>query len=502
MLVRKVQIGDTSFTEIGPATETTLAAILAALSSGVTIAEPVTVDAVNLDIRDLVFASDKVDVSGSSSVGVTGTFWQATQPVSFTGSTDVATQTTLASLLTSSQLIDDAVYTSDGALSKTLGVAAVFDDVATVAITENQAGYLRMSSRRALLVEGVASGTALNVLDTNSAAALAALQTIDNAISGAGFNITQLNGAAVPIGAGLEATALRVTIATDSTGLVSIDDGGGIITVDGTITANLSATDNAVLDAIEVDTTATAASLALLDNAVDGNYLNTNLNIAGTDVAAGSGINGVTVQRVTIATDDEVNNLLGTIDADTGGILTAVQIMDDWDNGASDGASVSGDVAHDTADAGEPVKIGAKVETSLKGITVAADADRTNLYADSDGVQVVKLNTTGADIINERVADTAGTSTAFTNFSAVASTYNYIKTVVIHNAHATTNGYVDIRDGAAGAVKATIPAPATGGAVVNFDPPLKSSANTAFAYDVSAAITTVYITATGWQSKV
>lgn len=40
------------------------------------------VSATNLDIRDLLFASDKVDVSGSSSVGVTGTFWQATQPVS------------------------------------------------------------------------------------------------------------------------------------------------------------------------------------------------------------------------------------------------------------------------------------------------------------------------------------------------------------------------------------------------------------------------------------
>lgn len=41
-----------------------------------------TVDALNLDIRDLVFATDKVDASGSTGVGVTGTFFQATQPVS------------------------------------------------------------------------------------------------------------------------------------------------------------------------------------------------------------------------------------------------------------------------------------------------------------------------------------------------------------------------------------------------------------------------------------
>lgn len=46
------------------------------------VVEPITVDAINLDLRDLAFASDKVDISGSSGVGVTGTFFQATQPVS------------------------------------------------------------------------------------------------------------------------------------------------------------------------------------------------------------------------------------------------------------------------------------------------------------------------------------------------------------------------------------------------------------------------------------
>ena len=65
----------------------------------------------------------------------------------------------------------------------------------------------------------------------------------------------------VTIGGGTEAAALRVTIANDSTGVVSVDDGGGALTVDGTVTANLGTTDNAVLDAI-------AASLALLDNSI------------------------------------------------------------------------------------------------------------------------------------------------------------------------------------------------------------------------------------------
>lgn len=65
--------------------------------------------------------------------------------------------------------------------------------------------------------------------------ALTALQLIDNAISGAGFNITQFGGAAVPIGAGLEATAIRVTLPTDGTGVVKLGAGTNGI---GKLTAN------------------------------------------------------------------------------------------------------------------------------------------------------------------------------------------------------------------------------------------------------------------------
>src|SRR5205807_3971921 len=51
----------------------------------------------------------------------------------------------------------------------------------------------------------------------------------------------------VPAGGGTQATALRVTVANDSTGLITIQDGGNVIsvddaagslTVDGTVTAN------------------------------------------------------------------------------------------------------------------------------------------------------------------------------------------------------------------------------------------------------------------------
>jgi hypothetical protein len=232
----------------------------------------------------------------------------------------------------------------------------------------------------------------------------------------------------------------------------------------GTWTVDLGATDNAVLDAI-------AASLA--GTLTVGSHAVTN---AGT----------FAVQE-------------------SGGALTALQIMDDWDNAASDGASVSGDVAHDAADAGEPVKVGAKAETSLKGITLVADGDRTNLYADADGVQVVKLGTTGADAISEAVSNTDGASTAFTNFSAVASTYNYVTSIAVFRTDAgATLAYIDFRDGTAGSVLWRMPLPAGGGAVLSLAgmPIFKTSANTALAFDVSSALTTVYISVSGYQSKV
>lgn len=85
-------------------------------------------------------------------------------------------------------------------------------------------------------VRSTVAGDFLNT-EANSAAIKTAVELIDNAVSGAGFNITQLNGATVPIGGGVEATAVRVTVASDSTGVLSIDDNGGSITVDGTVTA-------------------------------------------------------------------------------------------------------------------------------------------------------------------------------------------------------------------------------------------------------------------------
>lgn len=104
----------------------------------------------------------------------------------------------------------------------------------------------------------------------------------------AGISGSEDSYTAVDIGAGngTATNALRVTIASDSTGVLSvddngstlsIDDGAGSITVDGTVTANLSATDNAVLDSIQT-------AVEIIDNAISGSEMQVDI-VSGTVTA-------------------------------------------------------------------------------------------------------------------------------------------------------------------------------------------------------------------------
>jgi hypothetical protein len=222
------------------------------------------------------------------------------------------------------------------------------------------------------------------------------------------------------------------------------------------------------------------------------------------DVASVTAANGlaVDVTRVTgsvtvaQATASNLNVNVGNFPATqpVSGTVTA--------NAGTGSFTVAGDVADDAVDSGNPVKIGAFAEANPSTSTMVADADRTNVHADIDGLLMIKPYTSYGDILVERVTNTDGASTASTVFGATASARNMITTIAVYNS-STTNGFIDFRDGTAGTVLFTLPVPAQGGAVTNFPVPLKqTTANTAFAYDVSAALTTVYISLIGFKSRV
>ena len=100
---------------------------------------------------------------------------------------------------------------------------------------------------------------------------------------------------------------LKITINDIESGIstaLPISDNGGSLTVDGTVTANLSATDNAVLDSIDSDTTAIKTAVEIIDNAISGNEMQVDI------VSDGAGL-------ATSANQTTTNNHLGNMFYDT-----------------------------------------------------------------------------------------------------------------------------------------------------------------------------------------
>jgi len=111
-----------------------------------------------------------------------------------------------------------------------------------------------------------ATAGSLNCTEASAAAIKTAVELIDNAVSGAGFNVTQIGGASAPIGAGLEATAVRVTLPTDGTGVVKLGAGTAAV---GKLAAN-SGVDIGDVDVTSVIPGTEATNLGKAADAVAG----------------------------------------------------------------------------------------------------------------------------------------------------------------------------------------------------------------------------------------
>ena len=229
--------------------------------------------------------------------------------------------------------------------------------------------------------------------------------------------------------------------------------------------ANLDhAANEALLTTIDADTNDIKTAVQLLDNAVDGNYLNVNANIAGTDFVGGAGAVAGGVQRVTLASDDPavvdlaaievlltgidadtnaikvdaaaIEVLLGTIDADTNDIKTAVQILDNAISGTEmqvdvvaalpagtntlGKVEVVGDVAENENAAGNPVLVAGRYDSP------GNDNASLRTLGDTD-VGALALDPTGAVYVREAlgqagsafVSGTAAVTAAYGKFVAI-----------------------------------------------------------------------------------
>lgn len=192
-------------------------------------------------------------------------------------------------------------------------------------------------------------------------------------------------------GGGTETGALRVTIANNSTGVVSVDDNGGSLTVDGTVTANLAAGTNNIGD---VD----VASIAAGTNIIGKTYITD-----GTDDATIRDVTGAKALDVAI-----VDGSGNQITSFGGGTQYAV-------DGAL-GSTPTGTVAL------------AKVDAALSALT-PVDGDAESLRVDANGALHMNMSYK-LDSTNDRIgveAITSGGATPYKLNSAASTNATSVK---------------------------------------------------------------------------
>ena len=227
-------------------------------------------------------------------------------------------------------------------------------------------------------------------------------------------------------GGGTEATALRVTVATDSTGVLSVDDNGGALTVDngGTFAVQV---DGAALTALQLidDGVATVAAAVPAKGMAAAGTDGTNARLLKTDASGELQVDVLTLPALVAGTayvgkvslTDGTNDLaVDTVHGDgesntenhldiaakamlfngttwdrvrgdtTNGVDVDITRLPTAQVGSNSGVKMEGCTAHDTLDAGAPVKIGAKALAHGASPTAVGAADRTDLYANRHGV--------------------------------------------------------------------------------------------------------------------
>ncbi len=145
---------------------------------------------------------------------------------------------------------------------------------------------------------------------------------------------------------------------------------------------------------------------------------------------------------------DGIEALIGTTNTNTGNAATSLGILDDWDNAASTGVKVSGDIPHDTADGGEPVKTGGKA-IDLGTTPTAVDAnDRVNAIFTRAGIPFVLGGHPNIISKNLNITDADGAQTDAALITVAAGTAIVVtKVSVMVDSAVTATGGVAVRIG-------------------------------------------------------
>lgn len=329
------------------------------------LTSPLTVQATNLDIRDLAFATDKVDISGSTvSAGVN--------------------LNTSALNLEATQALIKAKTDNIPPLGQALAAASV-----PVVLTAAQLSTLTPPAA----ITGFATETTLAALNTK----VTAVDTGAVVVSSSALP-TGASTAALQTQPGVDIGDVTINNASGAAA-VNIQDGGNSLTVDGTVTANAGTNLNTSALALE-----TTLGTRLTESDFDTKVGSLTETAPATDTAS-SGLNGRLqriAQRITslitaLGSPFQAGGSIGNtaFGISTGsnviGALTANQSVNTAQvagtntvtAGISGMQAVGGNIAHDTADTSNPLKIGGRADTTFQ--TAVADGDRVDALFDVYG---------------------------------------------------------------------------------------------------------------------
>lgn len=269
---------------------------------------------------------------------------------------------------------------------------------------------------------------------------------------GAG-SLTVDNAALSVTGGGVEASALRVTLANDSTGVLSVDDNGGSLTVDGTVaisgtvTVGSHAVTNAGTFAVQ-ESGAALTALQLLDNVV--------LAEDAAHASGDSGVMALAVRRDANTTLADTTGDYAPLQVDASGSLKVAIISGAGSGGSSatddaaftaasgSGNPIMGFVTADSVDSGD---VGVVAMTAARALHVAvqgtvAVTDNNSTLSVDDGAGSITVDNAGTFAVQSTrvgASSSAVTSVAgsATNVTLKASNANRRGLVIYNDSTAT-----------------------------------------------------------------
>jgi len=383
--------------------------------------------------------------SGAWSVSITGTV-----PLP-TGAATLAEQQTQT---TSLQLIDDAINAPNTAVSKVAAIGAQMYYSGTVAATENNVSALRIDTNRALHVQ-LRSGAA-------ETGVLAAPLRVDPT----GTTTQPISAAALPLPAGAATAANQ---ATEITSLQAIDDlphatnpqalqSYAVLGAQLDDTSPATPSENQVaalrmtaargLHACLRNTAGTETGTSTTPLRTDPTGTTTQpvsgtvTANQGTKLGSGSGWR-VTEYGHTNGFPNLYAAVAGIVEIPCGVIADPVSATTAF-VAATGGLFVTGDVANDGVDAGNPVKVGGRASAALTVPTaVSADGDRVAAWLDRSGRRMTigePVRSTITQVFTAQVFNNTTTAANSTSFDA--SRY---RSALVYVDLARANAPTDIR---------------------------------------------------------